>query len=285
LTLSQAIHTAETALNKGGVATARLDAELLLSHVLRKDRTWIFTHAHDDLDAVAEGLFRQLIERRSRREPLQYLVGTQEFWGLEFKVTPDVLIPRPETEIVVEAALAFLQHASATVFDLCTGSGCIAVSIARQLHTTRVFAADRSGPALAVARENARKHGVGGRIRFLEGDLFQPFEELDLRGQADVITANPPYVKTGDLASLQPEVRDFEPEIALTSGPTGTEIHQRIITEAAAFLAKGGTLIMEMGIEQAERVSVMAEKAAAYARPEILKDLAGIERVIILRRK
>lgn len=282
----EAIKNAEKQFSEKGIASARWDAELLLAHVLLKDRTWVFTHVQDTLESGAEILYQQLIDRRACREPLQYIVGKQEFWGLEFMVTQDVLIPRPETELVVEAAIGCLRGAStAAILDLCTGSGCIAVSLAKEFPAARVFAADRSAPALAVARENARKHGVNGHIRFLEGDLFGPLEELDLCGQIDVITANPPYIGSGELGTLQPEVRDFEPEMALISGPAGTEFHKRIISEAPAFLKQAGTLIMEMGIGQAETLIAMADETRAYKKPEVLKDLAGIERVILLRRK
>jgi release factor glutamine methyltransferase len=286
LKIVEAIIKAADKLSASGIVTARLDAELLLSHVLQKDRTWVFTHAHDGLDAGSDKQFQQLILRRSRREPLQYIIGRQEFWGLEFKVTPDVLIPRPETELVVESALGSLKNLkSPTIIDLCTGSGCIAVCLAKELSSARIFAADRSEQALAVARENARTHGVTGLIRFLEGDLFEPIEELDVQEQVDIVTANPPYIETRDLPALQPEVRDYEPEIALIAGPEGTEFHQRIISETRRFLKKNGTLIMEMGIGQTQTLIAMADATGAYAGPEIKKDLAGIDRAIILHKK
>lgn len=268
------------------MTTARLDAEILLSHTLKKDRAWVFTHIHDTLDKASEKRFHELIGIRSRREPLQYILGTQEFWGLDFTVTPDVLIPRPETELVVESAITALSSIrQPTIIDLCTGSGCIAVSLARKLEAPRIFAADKSDSALRIARENARRHDVAESIRFLEGDLFQPLEELDMRGQVDLITANPPYISQKDLPSLQPEVRDHEPESALIAGPEGTEIHQRIIVQASGFLKKDSALIMEMGVGQAEALQKMADSAGAYREPAIRKDLAGIDRVIILHKR
>lgn len=282
----EAIIKATDKLSASGIAAARLDAELLLSHVLQKDRTWVFTHAHDGLDAGSDKQFQQLVLRRSRREPLQYILGGQEFRGLEFKVTPEVLVPRPETELVVESAITFLKSIPhPAIIDLCTGSGCIAVSLTKEIETARVFATDLSDRALIVARENARNHGVTERIRFFEGDLFSPLKELDLRGRIDVITANPPYIQSADLPELQPEVRDYEPHVALIAGPEGTEIHERIITEAFAFLKKGGALIMEMGIGQSATLIAMAEAAGEYGKPETRKDLAGIDRVIIIQKK
>jgi len=271
---------------KSGISTARLDAELLLSHILVKDRAWVFTHIDDVLDAGEERLYQELVDRRAQREPLQYIVGRQEFWRLEFIVTRDVLIPRPETELVVETAIRSLQDIpKPAIIDLCTGSGCIAVSLAKEFPASRIFASDTSDRALGIARENARMHGVTERIRFLEGDLFQPLEELDIRGQVDLITANPPYIPTKDMPALQPEVRDFEPEQALIAGPDGTEFHERIISEASPFLKRHGSLIMEMGIGQAETLIAMAARSGAYAGTEILKDLAGIDRVMRMQKK
>lgn len=286
MTIDEAITHAVRKLSDRGVPNARLDAELLLSHILQKDRAWLFTHAADRLDTVSEKHFQELIHRRAGREPLQYIVGSQEFWGLEFKVTRDVLIPRPETELVVESAMNVLKSiANPTVIDLCTGSGCIAVSIGKQFDTARIFATDMSDRALGIARENARKHGVMDRIRFLEGDLFQPMEELDLIDKVHLITANPPYIPSGDLPSLQPEVRDHEPAMALTAGADGTEIQKRIIAGAARFLLKNGSLIMEMGIGQAETLGRIIDESEHYGKREILQDLAGIDRVIIGTRK
>lgn len=267
------------------MSAARFDAELLLRHLLGKDRAWIITHGDDALAGEEEALFEEAVRRRAKREPLQYITGTQEFWGLDFIVTPDVLIPRPESEVVVEAALkAAKGFKTPVIVDLCTGSGCIAVSLANELPGTRIFATDRSEKALAVARRNAQRHGVSERIRFLEGDLFGPLDELDIRGKVDVITANPPYIQSGDLPLLQPEVKDHEPEMALVAGPEGIEIAGRIIAAAPRYLGKNGFLIMEMGIGQAEAVIQMVKKTGAYAEPQLLRDLADIDRVMVTRK-
>ena len=229
--------------------------------------------------------FALSIERRKLREPLQYITGDQEFWGLPFKVTPDVLIPRPETEFVVEAALtAVKENGMPVIVDLCTGSGCIAISLAKELPKARIFATDRSDRALPVAQENARLNGVADRIRFLEGDLFGPLEELDLLGRIDCIATNPPYVRSGDLTTLQPEVRDFEPAMALFAGPEGTEIAERIIHQAPEYLKSGGSLIMEMGMGQTAALGQIIEDTHKFGPIEVVKDLAGIERVIITRK-
>ncbi len=286
MTLIEAINRASTELSAAGIDNARLDAEILLAHLIRKDRVWLIIHRDEALDEELRLLYDSSVHRRARREPLQYIIGKQEFWGLEFKVTPDVLIPRPETELVVESALSHIQSAGGpvTIIDLCAGSGCIAVSLAKSTAGARIFATDTSVRALAVARANARKHGVADHIRFLEGDLFMPLSELDLHGITDIIVSNPPYVRSGDLPALQPEVRDFEPELALIAGPEGTEIHQRIIDQAPKFLKKHGALIMEMGQGQADVLIRTVKDSGQYDSPDILKDLAGIERVIAARK-
>ena len=286
VTLAEAINRAATTLSDRGISNARLDAELLLRHVLGKDRAWVLAHIQDNLGAEHQKAFDHLASRREKREPLQYITGTQEFWGLDFIVTPVVLIPRPETELIIESSLkASSGTASPLIIDLCTGSGCIAVSLAKELPASRVLATDRSKNALDVARGNARKHQVSDRIRFFHGDLFEPLEELDIRRKIDIIASNPPYVPEGLLHMLQPEVRDHEPELALVAGPEGTEIHRRIIDTAPDYLRSHGSLVMEMGIGQAEKVGQMIIASGAFHAPEILKDLAGIERVIVARKK
>jgi len=286
VTVAETIHRASRTLSEAGVPAAAFDAELLLRFALGRDRAWIITHGNDELADKDQSRFGEMVRRRATREPLQHIIGTQEFWGLDFIVSKDVLIPRPETEFVVEAALAAVRKLAAPVIvDLCTGSGCIAVCLAKELPAARIFATDRSEAALATARRNAKLHDVADRIKFLEGDLFGPLEELDLAGRIDIITANPPYVRSGDLPLLQPEVKDFEPGIALVGGPEGTEIAERIIRTAPDHLQKGGMLIMEMGMEQAEAIAGMVAKTGAYAEPEILKDLMEIDRVIVAKKK
>jgi len=286
VTFAEVINNASTKLTTAGVTNARLDAEVLLSHIMSRDRAWLFTHIHDTLDDETRRVFESTVERRAKREPLQYIIGKQEFWGLDFIVTPDVLIPRPETELVVESALKIIKsmNQQVTIVDLCTGSGCIAISLAKELKAARVFAVDKSDKALTIAKENARKHGVSDCIRFLEGDLFQPLEMLDIRGGVDIIVSNPPYVQSGASDTLQPEVRDFEPAMALFAGPQGTEMHRKIIAGAPAYLKQHGALIMEMGLGQAKFLTKMAQEAGSYGAPEILKDLAGIERVIVVKK-
>jgi len=286
LSLAEAVNSATIQLSAAGIANARLDAEVLLSYVLKKNRVWLITHRDDRLDDPSSAMFRSALERRAKREPLQYIIGSQEFWGLEFMVTPAVLIPRPETEFIIEAALAIREDRTRPVriIDLCTGSGCIAISLAKELPGAHVLAADKSAQALIIAQQNAANHGVSDRISFFQGDLFEPLEKHDMTDQADLIVSNPPYVRTGELTTLQPEVREFEPEMALLAGPEGTELAERIIKSAPKYLKKNGALIMEMGLGQAEALRNIAGKTGAYAVPEIIKDLAGIERVFVVRK-
>jgi release factor glutamine methyltransferase len=285
VTIAEAIQRAAARLSAHKVPNARLDAEVLLCHALGRDRAWVLIHMQDQLDDQGLRIFEKSIDRRSVREPLQYITGSQEFWGLPFKVTPDVLIPRPETEFVVEAALKNITgHPAPVIIDLCTGSGCIVISLAKELAKARFFATDRSDRALHIAQENARQNGVADRIRFLEGDLFGPVEEMDLRGRIDCIVTNPPYVRSDELVTLQPEVRDFEPEMALIAGPDGTEIAERILQEAPEYLKTGGLLIMEMGIGQAAALRKFLDDTGRFGSIELVKDLAGIDRVITAKK-
>lgn len=286
MTISEIIARAAARLAAHRGENSRLDAEVLLCHVLNRDRAWLLAHHPDTIGSEEQRYYDLLLDRRAVREPLQYITAKQEFWGIGFLVTPDVLIPRPETELVVERALAAAGAAKTPVIvDLCTGSGCIAVSLARELASARVYAVDRSPEALAVARTNSLRNGVDGRIGFLTGDLFGPLGFAVADGSVDVVTANPPYVRSGDLPALQPEVRDFEPEIALVSGPEGTEVAERILRETPRFLRSGGTLIMEFGMGQAGALQAIAADTGAYGTTEVLRDLAGIDRVIITKKK
>ncbi len=285
MTLIEAINSAAAKLATAGISSARLDAEVLLCYTLGKDRAWLLAHMPEEIISGHRNDFERAVGRRVLREPLQYIVGRQEFWGLEFTVTPDVLIPRPETELVIETALrAASSRDNLRVIDLCTGSGCIAVTLAKELPQARIFATDVSPRALSIARSNARRHGVADRIRFFEGDLFCPLEELDINGQVDIIVSNPPYVPSGEYSALQPEVRDYEPEIALLAGPEGIEVHRRIMHEAPRFLNRYGELIMEMGLGQAGPLSRLIRELKEYSSIEILKDLAGIDRVIAAKK-
>lgn len=223
------------------------------------------------------------IRCRAARVPLQYLLGTQEFYGLEMTVTPDVLIPRPETELLVEATLqAVLDIGGPRVLDVGTGSGCIAVSLARERSDATVVALDISAPALAVAQANAIRHGVYDHIRFVRADLLTAFSVAS-EGVFDVIVSNPPYIPARELDALQPEVAWYEPRAALAAGSDGLDYHRRLLNGAPELLKRGGHLILELGRGQADRVWRLSHQTGAFISLECRKDAAGIERVLVAR--
>jgi release factor glutamine methyltransferase len=264
-----------------GVDAPRLTAEVLLAHVLGWDRARVIAHLHDPLAAAARKRFRALVGRRAAGEPLQYLTGQQEFYGLLFRVTPAVLIPRPETEILVERALALARPRGAPVrfADVGTGSGCIAIAVARELPCATGCATDISAGALAVARENALRLGVRGRVAFVRGDLLACFPA---RPVFDLILSNPPYVAGTDLAGLPGLVRDHEPHTALLGGESGLEMYRRLILQAAARLANAGHLLLEVGDGQARAVASLIRQAGLVLE-EIVEDLQGIPRCLVAR--
>jgi release factor glutamine methyltransferase len=284
-TLGEVIAGAQRMLEQAGIESSRQEAFWIVEHVLRlsahhvaADRDRLLSHAEL---LVARGL----VERREGREPLQYILGTQEFCGLEFDVNPAVLIPRPETELLVEyVAQRIPAERQATIVDACTGSGCIAVAIARLRPRARVIATDLSSLSLAVARQNAMRHEVCERITWLEGDLLRPLAEQEMEGRIDVIVSNPPYIAEADWATLQPEVRLFEPRGALVAGPQGTELHERLLQEASRYLSPGGALIMEIGAGQACAMRRIVDQIPGYRFHRLVYDAAGLERVVIVER-
>ena len=284
-TLGEVIAEAQWMLEQAGVESSRQEAFWIVEHVLRlsahhvvADRDRLLSHAEL---LVARGL----VERRVGREPLQYILGTQEFCGLEFDVNPAVLIPRPETELLLEyVAQRIPAERQATIVDACTGSGCIAVALARLRPRAWVIATDLSSPSLAVARQNATRHEVGERITWLEGDLLRPLAQQDMEGRIDVIVSNPPYIAEADWGTLQPEVRLFEPRGALVAGPQGTELHERLLQEAGRYLSPGGALIMEIGAGQACAMRRIVDQIPGYRFHRLVYDAAGLERVVIVER-
>lgn len=256
-----------------GVENARLEAEWLLCEVLGLERMGLYLNFDKPLSEAELALFRGMVARRARREPLQYILGTQEFMGMEFEVSPAVLIPRHDTEALVEEAVRCGGEAR-KILDIGVGSGCIAVSLARRLPDAEVCGVDKSTEALAIARRNAEKNGV--TVTFREGSLFEPFagERFDL------IVSNPPYIPTGDLSGLQPEVRDFEPAGALDGGPDGLAFYRVIIPAAPEYLTPGGWLLVEVGAGQAKAVRGLFEETGRLGELFTTKDQAGIERVV-----
>lgn len=281
-TVVDRIAAARERLQSAGIkaADARLDAEVLARHALGWDRAALIARGREaEPDGFGE-TFDELIGRRAAREPVAQIRGTREFWGLDFEVSRDVLTPRPETEMIVEEALAFAAaHPCRRVVDVGTGSGCLAVAIAHSRPGLDVCAIDLSPEALAVARRNAARHGVDDRIVFLQGDLLAPLTE-----RADLIVANPPYVPNRDAGHMSPEVVSHEPHVALFGGPEGLEIARRLLTQAPAHLAPGGRLIVEFGFGQEPELTELAEMAG-WQVIRVREDLQGIPRTLVLARE
>ena len=273
---------------KNRIESPRLNAEVLLAHSLKTDRLNLYLNYDKPLNKEELKQYKKLIQRRGKREPLQYIIGCQEFRSLKFKVTKGVFIPRPETEILVEEALkAFLYNKSSektiNVLDLGTGSGAIAISLAKELQRGKIIATDISDTAIHIARENAKAHGVEKNITFLNGAFFVPVKEKI--GFFHLIISNPPYINAEDFADLQPEVRDFEPKIALNGREEGLKFYRQILPQAGKHLLKEGWLMLEVGKGQAEKVAKLIESTGQFALISIAKDLSGIERVVKARKK
>lgn len=272
-------------LKERGSENPRLDAEVLLAHARRCERIMLYAAFDEVVPDDARTTFRELVKRRAAGEPVAYLVGQREFYSLRLKVTPDVLIPRPETEFVVVAALDALKRsglASPWVADIGTGSGAIAVAVAKHAPQCRLLAVDISPAALAVARENATAHRVADRIEFREGDLLAA---VPAERKFAVIASNPPYVSESELADLAADVKDHEPQLALLGGPTGTEIIERLIPQAAERLLPGGSLILEASPPTIPRVVEWLAEQGTFEPATIVKDLAQQARVVEAVRK
>ena len=263
-----------------GVENSRLDAEVLLSHVLGKDRLYLYVHFDQPLESAELTAYREAVRQRAARLPVAYITGHKEFMGLDFSVSAPVLIPRPDTEILVEAALERLAAKPAPrVADLGTGSGAIIVSLLQRLAAARGVAVDISPDALAVAKENGRRHGVEERLECRRGDLFTP-----LNGETfDAILSNPPYISDAQMRELSPEVLQ-EPTLALAGGADGLNFYRRLVAEGAGYLNPGAFLGVEVGAGQAPAVAALADRTALTLEA-VLKDYAGIERVVIFRRQ
>ena len=287
VTRREALRQATGFLRASELDNPRLDAEVLLRYLLGISRTELYRDLDEALPALVLSRYRELLSRRAAGEPLQYLTGQREFMGLEFLVSPAVLIPRPETEIVVERAVELAQKElspaqvqSLTIVDLGTGSGAIAVSLAKFLPRARVYGVDISGAALAVAWENARRHGVAGRVTLCCGNFLAPLAALDLFARVDLLVSNPPYIPREELDNLPREVREFEPRRALDGGRDGLDYYRRLAAGAPAFLRPGGWMVLEVGQGQAAAVQEILGKTGSFSSFRIVPDLAGIPRVV-----
>ncbi|MGA7827060.1 MAG: peptide chain release factor N(5)-glutamine methyltransferase [Geobacteraceae bacterium] len=261
-----------------GVENSRLEAEWLLCEALGMDRVGLYVNFDKPLSDSELAACRALVARRARREPLQYILGSQDFYGLDFEVSPGVLIPRHDTEVLVQEAVKRCP-AGATMLDIGVGSGCVAVALAMSCTDARIHGVDVSPKALELAQRNANRHGVN--VRLSHGSLFEPFEGRKF----DLIVSNPPYIPTADLAALQPEVRDYEPREALDGGPDGLDYYRRIISAAPDFLQNDGWLLLEVGISEAPDVTAIFTMTGKFHELFAACDASGIERVVGGRKK
>lgn len=282
--VQQLLKSAAAELAGAGIESSALEAQLLLQDCLDVSRSGLFLLLGKQVNRAARLRFQEFIDRRCQREPLQYILGECEFWSLDFLLTPDVLIPRPETEFLLEHVITVLDRRKRFVkgsfLDVCTGSGIIAVVLAREFAEARIHAADYSRKALAVARKNIVRHDLGQRIPLICADLLTGFKE---NSPFDVIVCNPPYVKAVDIPGLEPEVRDWEPELALSGGPTGMDVIQRIVVQAASHLTIGGWLFMEIGADIEKPVIDVCSSSTRYDQVKVVPDLAGNPRVLQAR--
>lgn len=269
-----------------GADSPRLDAEILLAHARGCQRIELYTAFDTEPPEAERSEFRELVSRRAKGTPVAYLVGYREFFSLEFEVTPNVLIPRPETEQLVVRALDLVKEIQSAdpiqIADVGTGSGNIAVCVAKHCPNCQIMAIDVSPAALDVARRNAERHGVSGRIEFLEGDLLTP---LAASQRFDMVLSNPPYVADHELAELPPDVRDHEPRLALDGGAGGTEVVERLIPQAAERILSGGWLLMEVGAPHATQVENLLSESVDFERYETIADVACLPRVVQAQRK
>ena len=267
----------------------RLSAELLLSHVLEAPRIKLYTDYERILSGEELNAYRELVRRASEQEPIAYLTGKAHFFNLEFEVTRDVLIPRPDTETLVENVLQLARHQSGLesprVLDLCCGSGCIAAAIAHHLKSAVITATDVSAAAVALARRNIEKLGLSGRVLIEQGDLFDPLAKMVDVQPFDLIVANPPYIPTAQVPALDRSVREYEPLQALDGGPDGLALHRRILADAPSRLKSGGRIYLEIAFDQGPLALQAARSYDAYDDFRILKDYGGRDRVLTARRR
>lgn len=276
MTVEDCLRTAAATLADAGIENPRFEAASLTALGIRRDRTFLIAHPEYELTSAERRRYNDLLERRSSRVPFQQLRGTQEFYGLDFEVTPDVLIPRPETETLVEAAIEALKDQEAPRFcEIGTGSGCVSVAMLANLPNATAFASDVSETAVEVARRNAKRNAVDSRVEFLVSDVFDSIDGYDF----DAIVTNPPYIAADDIPTLQVEVRDHEPLVALTDGADGLSIIRRIVLDSPLKLKPGGCLFMEIGHRQSADVAAMFD-GGIWKDVHFLKDLQGIDRTV-----
>jgi release factor glutamine methyltransferase len=285
-TISEAIAEGARQLQSSGVDEARRAAGVLLCHALGIDRTHLLTKAGQQIDEPDYRAYLRLIGRRAAGEPSQYVTGHQEFYGLDFIVTTAVLIPRPETEFLVEQVIKLARESQLSaplIADIGTGSGCVAVAVAASLPNAKVLATDVSSAALGVARKNAERHGAGRRIEFLEGDLLEPLARRGLEESVDILASNPPYVEERGPEPVQPEVRDWEPHAALFGGADGLDFYRRLLVDGLKYVRPGGYFVFEIGYDQLDAISGLIA-GPSWELTEVTNDLQGIPRTLTVRK-
>lgn len=284
--LRQALQSGVQCLSRAGIDTARLDAEVLLGHVLAMTREQLVSMSDMPMTDDQTQRYEATLRRRLEREPVAYITGHQEFWSLDFHVTPDVLIPRPETENLVEVALSvaagMIHAAPMKILEIGTGSGAVAISLAKELASAELWATDVSTAAIAIARGNATRNGMSGKIKFLYGDLFAPIEAE--AGEFTLIVANPPYVRGEEIAGLAPEVSHWEPREALDGGVDGLDFYRWIAARASSYLALRGAVALEIGSDMGEAVAKMFDANGRYESAKIFQDYAGRDRVVVAQK-
>ena len=289
MNLLETLNWATHWLERHGIENPRLDAELLLARSLNLSREELYVHLRGSVEKKEKKNIEELIRRRISGEPLQYILGHQEFWSIDLRVDSRVLIPRPETELLVEEAVSILSVTSLgrrpVVLDLGTGSGAIAIALAKEIEDIFLVATDISWNAVNLARQNAADVGVSGKIAFAEGDLFDPFRPSEEKDLFDLILSNPPYIVRSEMKHLAREVKDYEPGIALDGGEDGLDFYRRIVSQSPAFLRKRGWLLLEIGQNQEREVTRALVEGGSFSDPELLQDLAGIKRVVKVQKK
>ncbi|MCK5554067.1 MAG: peptide chain release factor N(5)-glutamine methyltransferase [Deltaproteobacteria bacterium] len=284
-TISGAFNWGSRLLKEGGIESPRVDAELLLRKALKMDRVELYLSHHRAVTQQQCAHYKSLIHKRIRGEPIQYILGRREFWSLDLKMTSKVFIPRPETELVVEEALKIFREARSPTLrfmEIGTGSGAIAIALAKEMEGCFILAEDVSWEAIVLAKENAEIHGVSGNIRFLVGDLFSALKEAKF--PFDLIVSNPPYIPSSNIGTLPREIAEFEPRIALDGGPDGLQFIRKIVMGVRAFLKDGGWLILELGQRQGDAIAEMIRDAGFFESPSIAKDHSGADRVVRARK-
>jgi release factor glutamine methyltransferase len=289
MTVLESLNQTTNRLRNHRIENPRLNAELLLARSLNLSREGLYRYLPEPVQEPEKEVLEGLIRRRISGEPLQYILEHQEFWSIDFKVDPRVLIPRPETELLIEQSLPILSKISLkrnpSVLEIGTGSGAIAIALAKQVRNIFLIATDISRDALVLAKENAESASVQDRIKFVNGDLFGPFHPPKWKAPFDLILSNPPYISRTKINTLAKEVKDYEPRIALDGGEDGLALYRRIIPEAPSYLREGGWLLLEIALGQSKVVSEMIEKGGDFLKPVCIPDLSGIGRVVKAQKK